>query len=56
MTKRRLALAATVATTCALVPAAAQAHVSFHPNAIPQGAYGENSANVPVNSYLARSN
>lgn len=24
--------------------------------AIPQGAYGENSSNVPVNSYLARSN
>ena len=26
----------------------------FAVGAIPQGAYGENSANVPVNSFLAR--
>ena len=28
----------------------------FALQALPQGVYGENSANVPVNSYLARSN
>jgi periplasmic copper chaperone A len=38
MTKRRLVLAPVVTGACALAPAAAQAHVSLHPNAIPQGA------------------
>ena len=38
MTKRRLAIATVTAAAGGLLPAAAQAHVSFHPNAIPQGA------------------
>ena len=47
MTKRRLVLATAVAGACALAPAAAQAHVSFHPNAIPQGAYVTVYVRVP---------
>jgi periplasmic copper chaperone A len=47
MTKRRLAAAAVVGGICALAPAAAQAHVSFHPNAIPQGAYVTTYVRVP---------
>ena len=47
MTKRRLGLATVVAGVCALAPAAAQAHVSFHPNAIPQGAYVTVYVRVP---------
>ena len=47
MTKRRFVLAAVVAGACGLLPAAAEAHVSFHPNAIPQGAYVTLYARVP---------
>lgn len=47
MTKRCLALVAMVAGACALAPAAAQAHVSLHPNAIPQGAYVTVYVRVP---------
>ena len=47
MTKRRLAIATVVAGACALAPAAAQAHVSLHPNAIPQGAYVTVYVRVP---------
>ena len=47
MTKRRIMLAAMTSGACALLPAAAQAHVSFHPNAIPQGAYVTVYVRVP---------
>jgi periplasmic copper chaperone A len=47
MIKRRLVLATVAAAACALAPAAAQAHVSFHPNAIPQGAYVTVYVRVP---------
>jgi uncharacterized protein YcnI len=47
MTKRRLALATLAGGACALAPAVAQAHVSFHPNAIPQGAYVTVYVRVP---------
>lgn len=47
MSTRRLVLATVVTGVCALVPAAAQAHVSLHPNAIPQGAYVTLYVRVP---------
>jgi periplasmic copper chaperone A len=47
MTKRRLAIATAVGAACAVLPAAAQAHVSFHPNAIPQGSYVTTYVRVP---------
>jgi periplasmic copper chaperone A len=47
MTKRCLALVAVLVGACALAPAGAQAHVSLHPNAIPQGAYVTVYVRVP---------
>jgi uncharacterized protein YcnI len=47
MTQRRLVLATMIAGACALLPAAARAHVSLHPNAIPQGAYVTTYVRVP---------
>jgi uncharacterized protein YcnI len=47
MTKRRLTIATAAVAACALLPAVAQAHVSFHPNAIPQGADVTTYVRVP---------
>jgi uncharacterized protein len=47
MIKRRLAITSAIAAACGLLPAAAAAHVSLHPNAIPQGAYVTVSVRVP---------
>lgn len=41
------AAAATTALALACLPAAAQAHVSFHPNAIPQGSFVTTNVRVP---------
>jgi uncharacterized protein YcnI len=49
MIKRRpvVAVATAAAVACAVLPAAAQAHVSLHPNAIPQGAEITTDVRVP---------
>ncbi len=45
--KRNVLVAATAAAGLIVVPATAEAHVSFHPNAIPQGSYVTTSIRVP---------
>lgn len=47
MLRKTTTLAAVVGTAALLAPAAASAHVSFHPNAIPQGAFVTTDLRVP---------
>lgn len=47
MLRKTTTLAAVAGTTTLLAPSAALAHVSFHPNAIPQGAFVTTDVRVP---------
>jgi uncharacterized protein YcnI len=47
MQRKILLLAATTASFAAVLPAAAQAHVSLHPNAIPAGSFVTTNIRVP---------